>query len=135
MTEVAWALAVETSVKARRKRLRLTQAELAHRAGLSTTAVHNLEAGKNGFTDKTLAALAGPLNCRPVDLLLPIDVAETPIRGDAAIRAMARRIEGLPADTIEPLVSIITGMIRPNVGSQERTESRGQPEPANHPHE
>ena len=69
-------LAVPTSVKDRRKARKWTQADLGERVGLSTTAIHNLEAGKNGFTDKTLAALATALECRPADLLLPLNADE-----------------------------------------------------------
>lgn len=65
-------LAVPTSVKERRKALKWSQERLAQEARISTTAVHNLEAGKNGFTDKTLAALAAALGCKPVELLMPM---------------------------------------------------------------
>ena len=73
MEDEAIKLAVPTSVRDRRKARGWTQPELADRAGVSTTAIHNLEAGKNGFTDKTLAALAAALECRPADLLLPLN--------------------------------------------------------------
>lgn len=71
MEEETVKLAVPTSVRERRKARKWTQPDLAEKAGISTTAVHNLEAGKNGFTDKTLAALAEAFGCRPADLLLP----------------------------------------------------------------
>lgn len=101
------ALAVPTSVKDRRKKLKWTQERLAAEAKLSTTAIHNLEAGKNGFTDKTLAALAAALNCRPADLLLPLDETPRKITSEAEILAFLARIEGLSDADITVARSVI----------------------------
>lgn len=103
-------LAVETSVRERRKLRGWTLAELASEAGLSTTAVHNLESGKNGFTDKTLAALAKALDCRPADLLLPVEGAGK-ASGEVAIKKLLRQIDGLPEEAINPVWRLISGYV------------------------
>lgn len=103
-------LAVATSVRERRKLRGWTLAQLAHEVGLSTTAVHNLESGKNGFTDKTLAALAKALQCRPADLLLPVE-GDNNVAGEAAVKKLLRQIEGLPEEAVNPLWRVISGFL------------------------
>ncbi|TGV61093.1 XRE family transcriptional regulator [bacterium M00.F.Ca.ET.141.01.1.1] len=101
-------LAVRTSVKERRVARGWGQEELAAKAGMSTTTIHNLEAEKNGFTDKSLSAIAEALGCTPAELLLPIDA--TPphvIRGDAQILSMLARIEGLTSKDIDVAFGVI----------------------------
>lgn len=58
-----------------RKSRGLTQEELADRIGVSTSTISQLETGKQGFTDTTLALLADALSCSPGDLLMrnPLD--------------------------------------------------------------
>lgn len=55
----------------------LTQEQLAERVGVSSATISQLEAGKQGFTDNTLEALAAELHCGPGDLLMrnPMDTA------------------------------------------------------------
>ena len=52
-----------------------TQEGLADLAGVSAPGISQLENGKQGFSDETLASLAGALDCEPGDLLLwnPLD--------------------------------------------------------------
>lgn len=125
------ALAVPTSVKDRRKKLKWTQEKLAAEAGISTTAVHNLEAGKNGFTDKTLAALANALSCRPADLLLPVDSPSNAITTEPEILSFLARIEGLSERDITTAFAVIKNARDARRAGSAPTESRGQPQPAN----
>lgn len=104
------ALAVPTSVKERRKLRGWTQSDLAEAAGVSTTAIHNLEAEKNGFTDKTLASIAVALHCRPADLLLPVE-SDLRVEGEEGVKALLRQIRGLPEEAINPLWRVIAGYI------------------------
>jgi len=103
-------LAVPMSLRERRKLRGWTLAELANEIGLSTTAVHNLESGKNGFTDKTLAALAKALQCRPADLLLPVE-GDKKVEGEAAVKKLLRQIEGLPEEAVNPIWRVISGFL------------------------
>jgi len=124
-------LAVQTSIKERRKALKWSQEKLAQEAGISTTAVHNLEAGKNGFTDKTLASLAGALSCRPADLLLPMTEAAPPIRTEPEILSFLARIEGLKKTDIDTAFGVILLALQANRGGSQSDEDRDQPERAN----
>ena len=47
----------------------LTQEALAERIGQTAPSISQLEKGKQGFTDTTLALIADALNCTPGDLL------------------------------------------------------------------
>lgn len=119
-------LAVETSIKERRKALKWSQEKLAQEAGISTTAVHNLEAGKNGFTDKTLASLARALGCRPADLLLPIN-AETPkIETETDILSFLARIDKLSPTDIDVAFAVIKNALDVKRAGSERSENRDQ---------
>ena len=62
-------LAVPTFVKQWRDFRRMSQEALAAAAGFQAPGISQLENGKQGFTDKSLAALANALNCTPVQLL------------------------------------------------------------------
>jgi transcriptional regulator with XRE-family HTH domain len=134
MAEENAPLAVPTFVKERRKKMKLTQADLAHEAGLSTTAVHNIEAGKNGFTDKTLAALSRALKCSPAELLMDPEKDNSLVRGEAAVKLLLRRIAGLPEDAINPAWKMISGLLE-DAGQSRSDSPRGQSEPSNRPHE
>lgn len=131
MSEETAPLAVPTSVKERRKALKWSQERLGQEAGISTTAVHNLEAGKNGFTDKTLAALAKALGCTPAQLLMPMEAEETqPIVGDSAILAVLARIEGLTEKDVDMAFAVISNAISVNKALSAPSEHRDQPPPA-----
>lgn len=47
----------------------LNQEALADMIGLTPSSISQLETGKQGFTDKTLLAIAQALDCHPGDLL------------------------------------------------------------------
>lgn len=55
--------------RAWRKFRGLTQEQVAERVGMAASSISQLETGKQGFTDKTLADFAVALNCDPGDLL------------------------------------------------------------------
>lgn len=124
-------LAIPTSVRERRKARGWTQPELAEKAGISTTAVHNLEAGKNGFTDKTLASLATALGCRPADLLLPMNERPQEITSEPEILSFLARIKGFTKTDIDAAFGVIMLALRAKQGGSQSTESRDQPEQTN----
>lgn len=126
-------LAIPTSVKERRKARGWTQPILAEKAGISTTAVHNLEAGKNGFTDKTLAALASAFGCRPADLLLPMVEKPTEITSEPEILAFLARIKGFTKADIDAAFGVIMLALNAKQGAQRQDEDRDQSERSN-PH-
>jgi transcriptional regulator with XRE-family HTH domain len=135
MEEEAVRLAVPTSVRERRKARGWTQPQLAEMAGISTTAVHNLEAGKNGFTDKTLASLAAAFGCRPADLLLPLDEKPSEISSEPEILAFLARIKNFTDSDVDAAFGVIKLALRAKrVGSQP-SEDHDQPVPSNRRHE
>lgn len=103
-------LAVPLFIKERRKKMNISQEKLAERVGVTTATISNLETGRNGFTDKTLAAVAEALKCRPVDLLLPLD-NEDKVSGETAVKALLRKIYGLPEEAINPVWRLISGYV------------------------
>ncbi|MBX4889808.1 helix-turn-helix domain-containing protein [Rhizobium bangladeshense] len=103
-------LAVPLFIKERRKKLNISQEKLAERVGVTTATISNLETGRNGFTDKTLAAIAEALKCRPVDLLVPLG-NDDKVEGEVAVKALLRKISGLPEDAINPLWRLISGYL------------------------
>lgn len=107
MEEETLKLAVPTSVRERRKARGWTQPELGERAGISTTAVHNLEAGKNGFTDKTLVALANAFGCRPADILLPYVKEEAATLSPEMHLRSALLAFGVDKEDLDQVVGII----------------------------
>lgn len=131
MEEETLKLAVPTSVRERRKARKWTQPELAERAGISTTAVHNLEAGKNGFTDKTLAALAAAFGCRPADLLLPMTEKQTEITSEPEILSFLSRIRGFTRTDIDAAFGVIMLALRAKQGGSPQDETHDQSEPSN----
>jgi transcriptional regulator with XRE-family HTH domain len=124
-------LAVPTSVRERRKAKQWTQPELAEKAGISTTAVHNLEAGKNGFTDKTLAVLADALECRPADLLLPMTEQPREITSEPEILAFLARIKGFTPSDVNAAFGVIMLALNAKRAGSAPNEDHGQPEPSN----
>lgn len=84
-------LAVPTYLKHWRKYRNLTQEALAERVGLTSASISQLENGKQGFTDASLASLAGALGCTPADLL-----AYDPTRPDSfwPLIQAAERLQG-----------------------------------------
>lgn len=62
-------LAVPTYLRQWRKFRKLTQEQLAERVGLTAPSVSQLETGKQGFTDQSLAQYASALKCTPAELL------------------------------------------------------------------
>jgi transcriptional regulator with XRE-family HTH domain len=135
MEDEALKLAVPTSVRERRKARGWTQPELAEKAGISTTAVHNLEAGKNGFTDKTLAALAKALECRPADLLLPLTEKPREITSEPEILAFLARIRGFTSSDIDAAFGVIKLALRSKQGGSQSSEDHGQPGQSSPRHE
>lgn len=135
MAEETVKLAVPTSIRERRKARGWTQPELGERAGISGTAVHNLEAGKNGFTDKTLAALATALECRPADLLLPMVEKPSEISSEPEILAFLARIKGFTKADIDAAFGVIMLALRAKSGGSQPTETRGQSAQSSHHHE
>ena len=59
-----------TFVREWRKKRGLTLEQCAERAGMSKGNLSNIETGKTGYNQATLEALAGALQCDPVDLLI-----------------------------------------------------------------
>ena len=135
MADEASPLAVPTSVKERRKARGWTQPTLAEKAGISTTAVHNLEAGKNGFTDKTLAALATAFGCRPADLLLPMVEKPTEITSEPEILSFLARIKGFTKTDIDAAFGVIMLALRAKQGGSPLDEDRDQSAQSNPRHE
>jgi len=126
MSDETLPLAVPTSVKERRKARGWSQSVLAEKAGISTTAVHNLEKGKNGFTDKTLAGLAAALECRPADLLLPMAEKPSPITSEPEILAFLSRIKGFTSTDIDAAFGVIKLALRAKQAGSQQDEDRGQ---------
>jgi len=62
-------LAVPTFLRQWRDHRGLTQEKLAALVEMSSPSISQLETGKQGFTDKSLAAFAAALKCSPADLL------------------------------------------------------------------
>jgi transcriptional regulator with XRE-family HTH domain len=103
-------LAVPLYIKERRKKLNMSQERLAERVGVSTATISNLETGRNGFTDKTLATIADALACDPIDLLRPMK-SQDKVAGEKAVKELLRSIDGLPADAINAVWRLISGYV------------------------
>lgn len=103
-------LAVPTYLRAWRKHRGLTQDQLGEKIGVSGSSISQLETGKQGFTDKTLADLSKVLDCSPLALLAhdpsrtdsfwPLFELAEQLRGDDRRRAikMMRAALDLDAD-------------------------------------
>ena len=72
--------ALGARMRARRKELGLTAAELGKRMGMTETQVSRLETGKQGFRSETICALAKVLELEVIALLT--DGGETPSAED-----------------------------------------------------
>lgn len=62
-------LAVHTFLRQWRDFRGMTQEQLAEAIGQTPPSISQMENGKQGFTDKSLAALATALQCTPAELL------------------------------------------------------------------
>lgn len=84
-------LAVPTHVRKWRKHRGMTQDDLGDLIGVSGSSISQLETGKQGFTDKTLAELSRALECSPLALL-----AQDPSRPDSfwPLFEVAEKLEG-----------------------------------------
>jgi len=103
-------LAVPLFIRERRKKLNISQEKLAEMVGVSTATISNLETGRNGFTDKTLASVADALKCRPVDLLLPLS-DRGKVSGEKDVKDLLRHIDGLPKEAINAVWRLISGYV------------------------
>lgn len=103
-------LAVPLFIKERRKKLNLSQERLAELANVTTPTISNLETGRNGFTDKTLAAIADALKCTPADLLLPM-ANQGKVSGETAVKGLLRQIDGLPPEAVNAVWRLISGYV------------------------
>jgi transcriptional regulator with XRE-family HTH domain len=66
---INWAGILASNVRSRRKELRLSQEELAHRVGVDVRYLGGIERMQENPSLKVLVALAMALNCTPIDLL------------------------------------------------------------------
>lgn len=66
---VNWTAILASNVRIRRKALRLSQEELAHRVGVDVRYLGGIEREQENPTLKVIAALADALDCTPLDLL------------------------------------------------------------------
>lgn len=119
-------LAVPVYVRELRKRAKITQEELAERSGLSTGSISNLETGRNGFTDKSLAAVALALGCQPVDLLTSPERRADKVSGEDEIVALLRKIDGLPEEAVKIIWRIIGGYLE-EAGQLKQSPRHDQP--------
>lgn len=101
-------LAIPTYVRQWRKYRKLSQAKLAELAGLSTPTISQLEAGKQGFTHESLAAIAKALGCSPAELLV-----RDPRRDDS-FWPLFEAAEKLDGRERRQLRTIIASMIDPD---------------------
>lgn len=111
MAENQRPLEVPTFLKSWRKLRDKTQEELADEIGHSASSISQLENGKQGFTDKTLADLARVLGCSPVELL-----AHDPSRADSfwPLFEIAESLEGVER---ERAFRVISAALRPPDGA------------------
>jgi transcriptional regulator with XRE-family HTH domain len=66
---INWAGILASNVRSRRKELRLSQEELAHRVGVDVRYLGGIERMQENPSLKVIVALAMALNCTPIDLL------------------------------------------------------------------
>jgi transcriptional regulator with XRE-family HTH domain len=89
-----------------RKHRGMTQEELADAVGSTPSSISQLESGKQGFTDSTLIALAGALNCNPGDLLM-----RNPLDQDAPW-SLWDQVKKAPKERREIIVEAVQSMLR-----------------------
>lgn len=106
-------LAVPTHLRAWRKARHLTQEQLAVRADLTAPTISQIEVGRQGFTDESLAALAQALGCTPAAL-----IAHDPRRHDSfwPLFEAAERLEGRER---RQLLAILASVLNPGAGESE----------------
>lgn len=66
--ETNWAALLASNVRARRKELRLSQEELAHRVGIDVRYLGGIERMQENPTLKVMVALAAALDCSLIGL-------------------------------------------------------------------
>ncbi len=67
--EAYWAGNLASNVRVRRRSLRLSQEELAHRVGVDVRYLGGIERAQENPSLKVIVALAEALDCSPTDLL------------------------------------------------------------------
>lgn len=74
------------NVQTLRKRLELTQVQLAERVGIEDATVRAIETGRRGVSIETLEALADALRVKPAELLASADrVTVDPLAREGAV--------------------------------------------------
>lgn len=68
--EASWAEVLASNVRVRRRSLRLSQEELAHRVGVDVRYLGGIERAQENPSLKVIVALAEALRCTPIDLLI-----------------------------------------------------------------
>lgn len=104
------ALAVPIYLKQWRTYRGFTQEALAEKVSLSAPSISQLEAGNQGFTDKSLARLAAALECTPADLLV-----HDPMREDS-FWPICRLAEQLDGGERRRLYRLMIAMLSPQAG-------------------
>ena len=92
-----------------RRYMRMNQAQFAAYVGLSTSNYNYLEAGKIGYTQKSLETIARALEVAPADLLSLNPLEPPPPPGDAELNELFRTVEELSHEHLE-MLSEIAGM-------------------------
>lgn len=105
-------LAVPTFLKSWRKHRDMTQEELGAAVGLTAASISQLENGKQGFTDESLANFARALQCTPAELL-----AHDPTRDDS-FWPLFQEAEGLKGQERQRVRRIIRAALAPIEGEQ-----------------
>ena len=94
-------LSVPTFLKQWRTHRKLTQEELAAKADLTAPGISQLENGKQGFTDDSLARLAKALGCTPAEIL-----AHDPTREDSfwPLLQIAESLQGIDRRRVRAII-------------------------------
>lgn len=92
--------------RAWRKYRGYTQEELAEMVGVTASAISQLETGKQGFMDSTLASLAEALQCEPADLLI-----RNPLDEDAPW-SLWDQVKNAPTQKRRDIVAVVQTMLR-----------------------
>lgn len=87
-----------------------TQEDLAAIVGVTPSSISQLETGKQGFTDTTLAALADALSCSPGDLLM-----RNPLDQDAPW-SIWDNVKHAPAEQRKAIVAVVETMLKTGTG-------------------
>jgi transcriptional regulator with XRE-family HTH domain len=96
-------------IRGRRKKLSLTQQDVAARIGISRASLANIETGRQKVLVHQLYALAGALNLPPSDLLPPVAASESsqdwstlPLPDDLKLEQKKQIARLLDAAQVEP---------------------------------